>query len=86
MADTFLGGPKPPHVHECTRKKGDILRFDPSTQACGVLGKDRVIRTYFKPVPCVSIPWPQRAAAMATGRCHGEADNLKYFQRECLRW
>jgi hypothetical protein len=31
MADTFLGGAKPPPVMECLRKKGDTVRFDPTT-------------------------------------------------------
>jgi pyocin large subunit-like protein len=39
MADAFLGAPKPPHVGECLRKLGDMLRFDPATDTLGVLDR-----------------------------------------------
>ena len=86
LADQFLGRPKPSHVQECRRKRGDVLRFDPSTQEYGVLGGNQVIRTYFKPVPCVDVPAAMRASVAQAGRCHGHPDNLLYFQSECARW
>ena len=86
MADNFLGGAKPAHVHECRRRQGDILWYDPSTEAYGVLDRNGVIRTYFKPIPCALVPAAQRSVVRRAGRCHGEATNLLYFQRECQRW
>jgi hypothetical protein len=86
LADEFLGGPRPATVHECTRKKGDIVRFDAHTGAFGVLDRRRVIRTFFKPVPCSSLPLSIRIAAQQSGRCHSYANNLLYFQSECERW
>jgi pyocin large subunit-like protein len=86
MADGFWAVPKPAHVHECVRKSGDVVRFDAHTQAYGVVNAKGAIRTFFKPVPCVSLPAPQRAAAKLSGRCHGHASNLIYFQVECKRW
>lgn len=86
MADEFLSGNKPAHIHECRRKRGDLLRFDPVTEAYGVLDGNGTIRTFFKPVPCVTIPLSQRVLVRLSGRCHGHPDNLSYFQSECKRW
>lgn len=86
LADQFLGTAKPPHVMECKRKRGDILRFDPNNGSYGVLDKNGVIRTYCKPVPCSSVPAAQRQAVKQAGRCHSKVSNLVYFQSECTRW
>jgi pyocin large subunit-like protein len=87
LADTFLGGPAPlGSAHECTRKMGDKLRYDPTTQAYGVLDSRGVIRTFYKPVPCASLSAASRVAMQSTGRCHGHANNFLYFQSECRRW
>lgn len=85
-ADAFLGGVVPPGVHECARKEGDRLRYDPQTEAYGVIDIAGVIRTYYKPVPCLSIrDLLTRAAVRQAGMCHGKATNLLYFQSECER-
>lgn len=68
MADRFLGQSLG-RALECTRRNGDLVRYNPSTEEFGVLGRDRVIRTYFKPDPY----W------------HCEPDNLVYFQAECRK-
>lgn len=86
MADGFWAVPRPAHMHECMRKSGDTVRFDPRTQAYSVVDSKGVIRTFFKPVPCLSLPAHERAAARLSGRCHGHANNLIYFERECKRW
>ena len=86
MADGFWAAAKPAHVHQCTRRRGDVLRYDPSSEVYGVLDRNGVIRTYFKPVPCAAVPVAQRSAVKQAGRCHGEVTNLLYFQRECQRW
>jgi hypothetical protein len=63
----FLVAAKPPHVYECTRKRGDRVRFDPRTDEFVVLAGDGVtIRTYFKPIPCKNAP-PQ---ILAEEKCH----------------
>jgi hypothetical protein len=85
MADAFWGDPKPPHVLEHRRKRGDLIRFDTNTEAMSVVDGKSVIRTFFRPVPCVSLPVAQRAATKLLGRCHDHATNLLYFQAECLR-
>lgn len=86
QADMFLSGNVPPNVHECFRKKGDIIRYDPQTEAFGVLDTQKVIRTFFQPVPCAKVPKPSRAAARRTGQCHGHANNFTYFRAECRKW
>jgi pyocin large subunit-like protein len=86
LADTFLGDTKPPYVQECFRSRGDCVRFDPSTNEYGVVDSSGIIRTYFKPVPCSSLPASIRNAIRMAGRCHGQASNLLYFQSECARW
>lgn len=65
---------------ECTRKKGDVLRYDTLTAEFGVLAASGMIRTYFKPIPCSSLP-----AGVPKTRCHRHADNVAYFQFECGR-
>ncbi len=85
-ADRFLGGPKPSHVQEYKRSKGDVLRYDTITQEFGVVDRFGTIRTYFKPVPCSSLPASIRAAEKKAGRCHGHATNQDYFSSECKRW
>jgi hypothetical protein len=86
LADKFLGGALPDDVYECARPEGDRLRFDPASEAYGVIDGLGIIRTYFKPVPCASIRDSRaRASAIQTGMCHGHATNLLYFQSECRR-
>jgi hypothetical protein len=84
-ADAFLGGAKPEHVHECVRQSGARLRYDPNTEAFGVLDAGGVCRTYYKPVPCSSVPGAIRAAVRRSGRCHPCANNLVYFKSECKK-
>jgi len=86
QADTFLSGSLSTSAFQCVRKQGDLVRYDTSTQAYGVLDKNRVIRTFFKPVPCASVPALARKAVAQSGRCHGQATNLLYFQSECQKW
>jgi len=85
LADIFLGGAKPSHVHECIRVGGAIVRYDPSCEAFGVLDSNGVCRTYFKPVPCSSLSGAVRAAQKQAGRCHQYANNLVYFRMECKK-
>ena len=86
LADEFLGGIVPDGIHEHTRPAGDRLRYDPQSEAFGVLDASGIIRTFFRPVPCSSIADPRaRALAVASGLCHGHSNNLLYFQSECGR-
>ena len=86
LADVFLGGGLAPKVRECTRKQGDTVRFNPHTDEYGVLDSVGVIRTYFKPTPCATVPALHRAALARSGRCHKHVNNTLYFQSECKRW
>lgn len=86
LADAFWSDPKPAHVHECRRRRGDIIRFDPTSQTFSAVDNKSVIRTFFKPIPCGSITIAQRAAMRNAGRCHDYADNLLYFQARCKQW
>jgi pyocin large subunit-like protein len=69
LADSFLGAPLAPGVQEGFRRNGDILRYNIITEEFGVLSRDGFIKTYYKPNPSI----------------HGEATNLQYFQKECLK-
>ena len=80
MAEAFWNGPKLLHIHECTRQNGDTIRFDANADEYSVLDTNKVIRTYFKPVPCSSLGLADRALAIRTGKCHGESSR-KYFSR-----
>jgi filamentous hemagglutinin len=66
MADTFLNGPRGAGVLQKTRANGDIMRYDPATQAFGVVKPDGTIRTYYKPDPAV----------------HGYPTNRDYFNAQ----
>lgn len=85
FVDKFLGGKKPDHVYECMRACGTIVRYDPVSQAFGILDRDRVCRTCFIPVPCSSLPGAVRDATRLAGRCHKYANNLVYFKMECAK-
>jgi hypothetical protein len=86
LADMFLGGIRVQPIEECVRGKGDIVRFNPISDEYGVLDSGGTIRTYFKPVSCASLSGPIRIAMQQSGRCHGHASNLLYFQSECKKW
>jgi pyocin large subunit-like protein len=77
-AARFLESPHGPTTLECRRRKGDLVRFDLATDEFGVLSANGQIRTYFKPVPCASLPVGFKA------NCHGFSDNITYFRKECL--
>ena len=85
MADEFLGGEKREGVHECIRRCGARVRYDPSSEAYGVLDAELIIRTYYKPVPCSTVPFHEREAMRQSGRCHTCPNNLIYFTQECKR-
>jgi pyocin large subunit-like protein len=85
FADKFLGDVKPPHVHECRRRGGDTVRFDPIKDYFGIIGDNGTIRTFYRPVPCSSLPAGQRHAARLARRCHTDSDNLGYFRKECRK-
>src|SRR5258708_26721088 len=82
MADLFLGANKPEGVHECVRNSGARLRYDPASEAFGVVDGQGIIGTYFKPVPCSSLPGAIRDATRQAGRCDCHATNLVYFKAE----
>lgn len=86
MADEFLGGPKQSSVLECVRGRGDLCRFDMLTEAYGILSAKGEIRTFYKPIPCASVPIINRAGIESAGLCHPNATNLLYFKAECARW
>lgn len=85
MADDFLGGDKQEGVHECVRRCGARLRYDPSSEAYGVLDGQAIIRTYFKPIPCSQVPFHEREATLQAGRCHTCTNNFHYFKSECQK-
>jgi pyocin large subunit-like protein len=86
MADDFWSNPMPTHFHECKRRMGDVSRFDPATDTIGVVDSRGYIRTFFRPIPCVSLPAAQAIAWKKLGKCHSEADNLTYFIERCKQW
>jgi filamentous hemagglutinin len=65
-ADGFLNGSLRTGVLQKNRVNGDIVRYDPSTEAFGVVKTDGTIRTYYKPDPAV----------------HGHPTNLDYFNAQ----
>ena len=85
-ADLFLGAVKGPGAFECKRLRGDTVRYDPTTDEFGVLASDRTIRTYFIPIPCHTVSSVATRQQMRdNGACHGQPNNVAYFQSECGR-
>jgi filamentous hemagglutinin len=66
MADAFLNGPRGIGVLQKVRANGDVVRYDPATQAFGVVKPDGTIRTYYEPDPAV----------------HGYPTNMDYFHAQ----
>jgi pyocin large subunit-like protein len=85
MADAFLGGSKTATAHECVRSGRVKVRYDPSDEAFGLIDSADIICTYFKPVPCSTLPGALREAARLAGRCHPCANNLVYFKAMCKK-
>lgn len=81
LANQFLTVPLRPGLMECTRKKGDIVRYDTASEEYGVLSAGGLIRTYFKPRPCASLP-----SGVPKIGCHGFPDNIQYFRAMCATW
>lgn len=81
LAHQFLLTAGHADILQCTRKQGDIVRYNKVTAEFGVLSSQGVIRTYFKPKPCTSLP-----ASVPKLGCHGYTDNFQYFHAECARW
>jgi len=66
MAGNFLSDPLGKGVLQKTRPNGDLIRFNTSTDAFGVLSSKGEVRTFYKPNPAV----------------HGKASNLDYFNAQ----
>jgi pyocin large subunit-like protein len=81
LADLFLTGPPHPNLKKCNRKHGDLVRYDTVTQEYGVLAGGGIIRTYFKPIPCASLP-----VGAPPLSCHEFPNNVEYFLNSCLHW
>jgi hypothetical protein len=81
LAAQFLLAAGHADLLQCIRKHGDIVRYNRVTTEFGVLSAQGVIRTYFKPKPCRSLP-----KNVPKVDCHGYRDNFQYFHAECARW
>ena len=82
MAEEFLTGDTPNHVRECTRKKGDVVRFDPTTDAYGILDANGVTRTLFIRGQSMQLSksMQERAPWNLHGRwTHRHLDDTTYF-------
>jgi hypothetical protein len=82
-ADEFLSMPRQRvRLFECSRTRNRALvRYDLATNVFGILGKDGTIQTFFKPVPCITLPAPVRGIK----KCHSFSTNREYAEDACLR-
>lgn len=81
LADAFLSKPATADMRECTRSKGDRVRFDKVTNEYGVIDNKGVIRTYFVPKMCSTLP--RRNFRI---KCHRLPSNLDYAIYTRLRY
>lgn len=54
---------------ECTRRNGDVIRFDTRTDEFAICNRDGYLKTYYKP----DTYW------------HRQESNLIYFQGQCAK-
>ena len=66
-AVAFLAGPMTGTMEECTRRNGDVIRYDTATNEFAICNRDGILRTYYRPDPV----W------------HRKASNLTYFREQC---
>jgi hypothetical protein len=85
LASQFLESPLLAPKLEHKRSLGDLVRFDPSNDHFGTM-RGGVIRTFYIPVPCITLPPAQRAAARAAKKCHWLATNMLHYQATCASW
>lgn len=78
LAEAFLAQPLSRHHKECYRVTGDQCRYNMVTEEYAVRSQSGVIRTYFKPIPCWTLP-----NGGPPPDCHPYPDNLKYFRASC---
>jgi hypothetical protein len=81
MADRFLSGPRLPRFFECTRSGGDFIRYDTATNEFAVLALDGMIRTYYKPQKCSSLP----PAVRRIKQCHKHPTHMDYVRWACTQ-
>ena len=71
LADAFLGSPLASSILECVRlSNADIVRYNPITDEFGILSAQRIIKTYFKPMP-----WNKRKYP----------NNVEYWKEQCKK-
>lgn len=85
LASQFLTSPLVSPKLEHKRSLGDLVRFDPSTNHFGTM-RGSIIRTFFIPVPCITLPPAERAAARTAKKCHDYTTNLLYYRATCALW
>lgn len=66
-----------PHIRECVRTHGDVVRFDPTTDEFAIMGYDGTIRTYFVPIP------RHLAPTLPLWKTHPYTTNTEYFEANC---
>ena len=81
MADRFMGKAMTVQMHECPRRSGDRVRFDRVTNEFGVVSSAGIIRTYYVPKPCASLPLGVRKI-----RCHKFPSNMQYVIDTCSKY
>ncbi len=67
LADAFLGVVKEDGTLECTRKSGELVRFNPRNDKFGILTVDGYVKTFMVIVPLQN----------------ARQTNLEYFQWNC---
>jgi pyocin large subunit-like protein len=78
LADVFLSKPRTADMFECRRALGDRVRYDRATNEFGILSSKGIIRTYFIPKKCSTIPKGVRRI-----NCHRFPTHLDYAKDAC---
>jgi pyocin large subunit-like protein len=81
LARAFLEEPKEKWFKECTRKAGDLVRYDPTSNRLAIMSTTGIIRTFYKPRFCSTVP-PEKKGIK---KCHNQPTHLAYVKQVCSK-
>jgi pyocin large subunit-like protein len=56
-------------IMECTRRNGDLLRYDPVANVFAIVDRGGFVKTFYRPNPAI----------------HKQTSNIEYFRGQCSK-